>query len=1036
MCIVSASDYIVTNNSLSVLCLPQIMRMWSNAVRDRRRGVMLIDLWNNTAGRRFVFQSFSRWRLVHWDLYFLITTIKKVWRGFYIRKRLWYGRYRYLQRFRHMIGKVLLLLMKKRKQLVFRVLKDYFVQIYSQQCDNLTDMVLRRAWIGLKRNRRKYKSIYTLVDKGRRAVNAVKKRYQLLHFRGIVQRKNEIKFYITLGYQRFFSVFRSYCRNSMKRKHRKTLSIWQGRCGFLRWALRRLKLRVKVREASRHATHLHQQRRCAWGLLMLLKSASARLSERHKVRGNRISFARRRRMHVLYVWFQRFVRKFKARWSTRVRVQSYFLRGTLRRIFIRMLQRARKRLHGNDSIAHCAQWRGRVLSYLYGFKRGRGLGAGVPTQARASPRWMLRGRVRRYFMRFRRFLSNLRRQRHVVVSEEHRQNRLRLELGFAKLMRAWTRSKGFSFGAPDDRTRTRGRLQRGGDGVTSTPHHYHVAGAVGASNGDSRSMSRRLFVHGDAGSASAVRPLTHVRSVGGAGSEYYDEHVAGLRVKFTAGNGRGGRLNGPGLVLHLGVASSMIARSRTSWPHLNRHRDESTTAVSRALHRWLRRTRLLFRCSRAVRRIDEYRGRQIMQWALHRWVLHRWRRRRRIIRVERGMRMQEYKPHRKLFNALSQNCKHRRILRRKLSLYFLQILKNGMHRFFQRLKLFRRVYRYRRRLVYIRKMKVLALLFITRLRRATRQLSIIARQERRDRIAYHMIVRAFVRLRRNVDDKRQFKFRDIQMRWKFRNSAMHRLLLRWHFWLRSHRKMQRIARRFRLKPSLTHWASLAIGEMRERRIVGHVTKLRNKHTKRRIVAAWRIFAVSHAMMTHSRCAVEAIVNRRRRKYAIRAWLKSLDDSICRTKFQFVHAAHNGRMVRKYFYLWHKTSLLSELGTYKSASIALRNWRKITRGFGVQRVYWIYAEKEYLLRAARLYMHRWLRHCRRAGYFQRRRHSIARTTLAKTYLKYFRRWKRRMFVIARGKFIIRKGKNYSIFKKQPTERIFNAYRCLRVWYRYD
>lgn len=122
-----------------------VLKDWAFVVRDRKLGRKLIDLWNRTAGRRFLFLGFARWKFLM-DLDTIVTCVKRLFRGYYTRKYLIPGERDYMIWVSGQLPKVTAFRRRKRHQLVMKVFRLYRVKLSEMWVINGADLSCRRAW--------------------------------------------------------------------------------------------------------------------------------------------------------------------------------------------------------------------------------------------------------------------------------------------------------------------------------------------------------------------------------------------------------------------------------------------------------------------------------------------------------------------------------------------------------------------------------------------------------------------------------------------------------------------------------------------------------------------------------------------------------------------------------------------------------------------------------------------------------------------------------------------------------------------------
>jgi hypothetical protein len=227
-------------------------------------------------------------------------------------------------------------------------------------------------------------------------------------------------------------------------------------------------------------------------------------------------------------------------------------------------------------------------------------------------------------------------------------------------------------------------------------------------------------------------------------------------------------------------------------------------------------------------------------------------------------------------------------------------------------------------------------------------------------------------------------------------------------------------------PALKLWLASASTSLRDRTVLARLKRRMSMRIKRTIVAAWRTFARYSA--TTRRCG-ERLQRRtlRNRKYRILAcWLKSIDEKVLHDKYESVAALHAQYLLKRSMFHWHKTSLISEMCTWRSTKAAVRNWHLTTRISRKLRHSHDRAEIFHDAFLASAYLLLWYRRIARNALLHRRQSKAVRLRQLRKYLVYFRKWKRRMYLVYRERNFL------SPLQRDSSK--FNLQRCLRVWHR--
>jgi len=124
----------------------------------------------------------------------------------------------------------------------------------------------------------------------------------------------------------------------------------------------------------------------------------------------------------------------------------------------------------------------------------------------------------------------------------------------------------------------------------------------------------------------------------------------------------------------------------------------------------------------------------------------------------------------------------------------------------------------------------------------------------------------------------------------------------------------------------------------------------------------------------------------------------MDGKILYEKFQQAMEVRRRYTFRRFLFHWHKQTLISELHTLRSASVALRNLLVMASSVKRRKQLFIRAVTFYDAYLAQSFLYLWYKHTVRDRTLLRRTRSAMRATALQKYLMYFRLWKRRMFMI--------------------------------------
>jgi hypothetical protein len=239
--------------------------------------------------------------------------------------------------------------------------------------------------------------------------------------------------------------------------------------------------------------------------------------------------------------------------------------------------------------------------------------------------------------------------------------------------------------------------------------------------------------------------------------------------------------------------------------------------------------------------------------------------------------------------------------------------------------------------------------------------------------------------------------------------------------------LKRIVRRFTLVPALRLWTDSASTLQRDRRVVTAVQRRTHSRLRRTVMLAWRGFARKSALLRRRAELLTRKTTRRRKFHILMTWLKNVDHKINQDKYHEVVELHNYYLLKRGMFHWHKTALISEMCTWRSSRSAVRNWHLTTRISRKLRHSYECAARfsdAYLVTA---YVLLWYRRVARRILLTRRCTKALRLRQLHRYLAYFRKWKRRMYLVYRAR-------NF-LSPLQQNTRLFNLQRSVRIWYRY-
>jgi hypothetical protein len=156
-------------------------------------------------------------------------------------------------------------------------------------------------------------------------------------------------------------------------------------------------------------------------------------------------------------------------------------------------------------------------------------------------------------------------------------------------------------------------------------------------------------------------------------------------------------------------------------------------------------------------------------------------------------------------------------------------------------------------------------------------------------------------------------------------------------------------------------------------------------------------------------------------------MRVIDDRVIHSKFHRAKAIHAKATLRRSFFEWHKTYLVSYLASCKTAKASLRSWHSVT--------FWRKRQARLTQTAvivhdrtmARKYLLFWLWEARRMLILRRRMTVRRMKNTVKKYLRWFRRWQWRVSVVVYSS-------KYHCYPHHKNSIVFAKYRALAKWRR--
>ncbi len=238
--------------------------------------------------------------------------------------------------------------------------------------------------------------------------------------------------------------------------------------------------------------------------------------------------------------------------------------------------------------------------------------------------------------------------------------------------------------------------------------------------------------------------------------------------------------------------------------------------------------------------------------------------------------------------------------------------------------------------------------------------------------------------------------------------------------------MKRIVRRFTLVPALRLWLASATTLQRHHHAVTTMQRRLHRRTKCDVFAAWRRVAAYRAAVRRRGDQLQQATTQTHKRQLLYTWLHNVDHKINENKYLAVVELHNYHLAKRTMFHWHKTSLISEMCTWRSSKSAIRNWHLSARISRKLRLSYARAERFADAYVATAYLLLWYKRMARRLLLNRRHNKALRLRQLRKYLMYFRTWKRRMYLVYRER-------NFLSALQQNTP-LFNLRRSLRIWHR--
>lgn len=351
------------------------------------------------------------------------------------------------------------------------------------------------------------------------------------------------------------------------------------------------------------------------------------------------------------------------------------------------------------------------------------------------------------------------------------------------------------------------------------------------------------------------------------------------------------------------------------------------------------------------------------------------------------------------FTRILERLKNKRWKRKRIMDHHYQRMRNVYKLCFRQLRsLTAQHCKTRKSFKFIRKLLIGSRLFFQRLRskvyknRYDRVTRIVQAKFRRH------ILRSFILFqRRLLQQQRQRQVKKLTAK-NHQLNEKKKALVHWRVIALYQKKIQKINRRFLLVPYLKRWMEEYQLSNRYHKILSIMSKKVNTRIKSTFWIYWKIYITRKMRLSLQYNLVWKEHQLRAKHNVLTAWMSAMDNRLVYQKYLLVHALHAKHLKAFVLKEWYHLTLRHEIINFKNMKAVMVNWRYNLQRYRQQREHMqlanifhynrlVYKSFQVLRRQVRL-RHRW----------QQREEYALRRSLRRLYLKYFRQWKRHMYII--------------------------------------
>lgn len=223
-------------------------------------------------------------------------------------------------------------------------------------------------------------------------------------------------------------------------------------------------------------------------------------------------------------------------------------------------------------------------------------------------------------------------------------------------------------------------------------------------------------------------------------------------------------------------------------------------------------------------------------------------------------------------------------------------------------------------------------------------------------------------------------------------------LVQWRLTTIMRKKMVRLCRRFYLVPSFKLWRVAFRQWSKYHRIFQIMGKKINKRIKYTYWVFWKIYITKKVRLQLQYNLVATNHLMQERKRILLAWLATIDNHRLYKQYLTTQSRHLYWEKKRLFKAWYTLTLRFELINYRNLKSVWINWRYNVNNYLRQAKSMQLATTFQYNRLLLIYLKKWFVRHKYTRYYKQRVGFSNRRYYRKTFLRYFRKWKRFMYVL--------------------------------------